>query len=315
MIDTCSERSLSIVSVCLAAAVIGASGSGSVDAQATIPASITIDASSVQGPISPLLHGQFLEFMFEGIKSGLTTEMIRDRGFEAVPSVIGLPRDWNRYPDDRNDDYGLPFHWDGEVAYAVATDHFQAAPTQYALRVDASAGVVERRGIYQSRLLIRSGVIYRRYLWLKPTGYAGPVTIALEEDTSGGDVYAEAEIHEVSGDWRQYSFTLRPGRADPLAQFAVLFPGTGRLWVDQVSLEPGDATNGVRADVLDRIEALRPSFFRWPGGNVAQDCHWIWRVGPRDRRPTWSNMSWKNEPEPGDFGTDEYIALSRRIGA
>ena len=43
--------------------------------------------------------------MFEGIKSGLTAEMIRDRGFEAVPNVIGLPRDWNRYPDDRNDDY------------------------------------------------------------------------------------------------------------------------------------------------------------------------------------------------------------------
>jgi alpha-L-arabinofuranosidase len=119
----------------------------------------------------------------------------------------------------------------------------------------------------------------------------------------------------VSGDWRQYSFTLRPGRADPLARFAILFPGTGRLWVDQVSLEPGDATDGVRADVLDRIQALRPSFLRWPGGNVAQDYHWIWGVGPRDRRPTWSNLSWKNEPEPGDFGTDEYIALSRRIGA
>jgi alpha-N-arabinofuranosidase len=315
MVDTRSERSLSIVCVCLAAAVIGASGSGSVDAQATIRASITIDASSVQGPISPLLHGQFLEFMFEGIKSGLTAEMIRDRGFEAVPNVIGLPRDWNRYPDDRNDDYGLAFHWDADVAYAVATDHFQAAPTQHALRVDARAGVVERHGIFQSRLPIRSGVTYRGYLWLKTTGSAGPVTIALEEDISGGDVYAEAEIREVSGDWRQYSFTLRPGRADPLARFAVLFPGTGRLWVDQVSLEPGDATDGVRADVLDRIQALRPSFLRWPGGNVAQDYHWIWGVGPRDRRPTWSNLSWKNEPEPGDFGTDEYIALSRRIGA
>jgi hypothetical protein len=64
MVDTRSERSLSIVCVCLAAAVIGASGSGSVDAQATIRASITIDASSVQGPISPLLHGQFLDFIF-----------------------------------------------------------------------------------------------------------------------------------------------------------------------------------------------------------------------------------------------------------
>ena len=247
--------SISIGCLCLASAVGCGGGYRSVDTQETTRASITIDAASVQGPISPLLHGQFLEFMFEGIKSGLTAELIRDRGFEAVPNVIGLPRDWNRYPDDRNDDYGLAFHWDADVAYPVATDHFQAAPTQHALRVDARAAVVERRGVYQSRLPVRSGVTYRGYLWLKTTGSAGPVTIALEEDVSGGDVYAEAEIRDVSGDWRQYSFTLRPGRADPLARFAILFPGTGRLWVDQVSLEPGDATDGVRADVLERIQA------------------------------------------------------------
>ena len=96
MVDTRSERSLAIVYWCLAGAVIGAGGCGSVDAQATARASITIDAGSVQGPISPLLHGQFLEFMFEGTKSGLSAEMICDRRFEAVPGVIGLPRDWNR---------------------------------------------------------------------------------------------------------------------------------------------------------------------------------------------------------------------------
>ena len=55
-----------------------------------------------------------------------------------------------------------------------------------------------------------------------------------------------------------------------------------------------------------------PAFIRWPGGNVAQDYRWIWGVGPRDRRPTWVNLSWKNEPEPGDFGTDEFIALLPR---
>ena len=63
------------------------------------------------------------------------------------------------------------------------------------------------------------------------------------------------------------------------------------------------------------MAALRPAFLRWPGGNVAQDYHWAWGVGPRDQRPIWVNLSWKNEPEPGDIGTDEFIALSRRVGA
>jgi alpha-N-arabinofuranosidase len=129
-------------------------------------------------------------------------------------------------------------------------------------------------------------------------------------------VYAEAEIKDVQGDWKRYPFELRPQRADPHARLAILFEGgRGHVWVDQLSLLPGDAVGGVRADVEALVAALRPAFLRWPGGNVAQDYHWAWGVGPRDRRPVWVNLSWKNEPEPGDIGTDEFIAFSRRMGA
>ena len=79
---------------------------------------------------------------------------------------------------------------------------------------------------------------------------------------------------------------------------------------------PGDvAPGGVRRDVAEKIKLLKPAFIRWPGGNVAQDYRWLWGVGPRDERVTWSNLSWKNEPEPGDFGTDEFIAFARAVGA
>jgi alpha-N-arabinofuranosidase len=87
------------------------------------------------------------------------------------------------------------------------------------------------------------------------------------------------------------------------------------VWVDQVSLLPGDAVGGVRADVEALVAALGPSFIRWPGGNVAQDYRWMWGVGPRDRRAVWVNLSWSNEPEPGDIGTDEFVAFCRRVGA
>ena len=71
----------------------------------------------------------------------------------------------------------------------------------------------------------------------------------------------------------------------------------------------------MRADVFERVKALRPAFIRWPGGNVAQDYHWIWGVGPRDERPEWINLSWWNEREPSDFGTHEFIRLCRTLGA
>jgi len=279
-------------------------------------ARIVIDAARVEGQIDPRLYGQFVEFMYEGVKGGLSAELLRNRGFEEPANNIGLSRHWERHPDDRNDDYGLSFGWDAEVAYPVSLDLFEEKPVQRSLRVDLTDGIVERHGVYQPRIPVRAGIAYHGYLWLKTTGYDGRIRVALEEDRSGGALYSEAEIKEVRGDWKRYAFELHSQRTDHHARLAILFDGgRGRVWVDQVSLLPGDAVGGVRADVLALVAALRPAFIRWPGGNVAQDYHWAWGVGPRDRRPVWTNLSWKNEPEPGDIGTDEFIAFCRRMGA
>src|SRR5256714_13465568 len=151
---------------------------------------------------------------------------------------------------------------------------------------------------------------------MKTDGYTGRVMVALESDVNVSEAYASADISNVAGDWRKHEFTLRPTRTDALARLCVLFYGRGRVWVDQLSLMPGDAApGGVRREVFEKIKALRPAFVRWPGGNVAQDYRWIWGIGPRDQRPIWTNISWANEPEPGDFGTDEFIRLCRNVRA
>ncbi|HEX5889823.1 MAG TPA: hypothetical protein VFY61_14035, partial [Pyrinomonadaceae bacterium] len=287
-------------------------------AQTTQRASISIDARKVENRISPLLYGQFLEFMYEGIKGGLHAELLRNRSFEEPPNVIGLSRNWERYPDDRNDDYALSFHWDTQFAYPQQRQiKIENEVQEHSLRVEAGEGVIERHGIYQPRIPIRSGLEYRAYVWLRTTDYNGNVTVALESDSDQRQVYAAANVDRiVKGEWRKYEFSLRPTRSDLLARFAILFPGRGTVWIDQVSLLPADiAPGGVRRDVFDAIKRLKPAFIRWPGGNVAQDYRWPWGVGPRDERVTWSNLSWKNEPEPGDFGTDEFIMLSRSLGA
>ena len=283
-------------------------------------ASVTVDASKVENRISPLLYGQFIEFMFEGVKGGVHAELLRDRSFEEAPNAIGLPRDWERYPDDRGDDYGLAFAWDDKVAYPPArslkVETGERVEPEHSLRVELGDGVVERHGFYQPRVPVAEGSEYKGRVWLKGEGYAGAVTVALESDVNVGEVYASAEVAAVSNDWRAYDVSLKPSKSDPLARLCVLFKGRGRVWVDKVSLMPSDAApGGVRRDVFERIKALRPAFIRWPGGNVAQDYRWLWAVGPRDERFTWVNLSWKNEPEPSDFGTDEFIAFARAVGA
>ena len=256
--------------------------------------------------------------MFEGVKRGLHAELIRNRSFEEPPNAIGLSRNWERYPDDRNDDYALTFHWDNQFAYPPQRKiEIENGANEHSLRVEAGDGVIERHGVYQPRIPIRSGQAYRGYLWLRTTDYDGNVTMALEADSDQRQIYAAANVNRIRrGDWRRYDFSLTPTRSDPLARFAILFPGRGTVWIDQVSLMPADASaGGVRREVFDKIKLLKPAFIRWPGGNVAQDYRWFWGIGPRDERITWTNLSWKNELEPSDFGTDEFVMFARALGA
>ena len=156
-------------------------------------------------------------------------------------------------------------------------------------------------------------------MWIKlpkEKGYDGEISVALEEDNTDGETYARASLPTVAGElWKQYSFILVPKKTDRFAKITFLFNGRGTLYIDQASLEPEAAVDQVRADSEAMIAKLRPSFVRWPGGNVAQDYHWEWGIGPRDERPTWKNIAWSNAPEPDDLGTDEYLALCARLHA
>ena len=168
----------------------------------------------------------------------------------------------------------------------------------------------------QARLPIREGVEYRGSIWIKNQTFEGQMRVVLEQDRSDWQSYATAELPVAANEsWRRYALALAPSRSDPLAKLAVLFMGHGGLWLDQASLMPGDVVDGIRRDVFEKVRALRPAFIRWPGGNVAQDYHWGWGIGPRDERPIWTNFSWANELEPSDFGTDEYVRLCRNVGA
>ena len=264
------------------------------------------------------MYAAFVEMMAEDVKWGMTAEMIHDRSFEEAPNYLGLPAAWQIEPDERNDTAG-------NVAFAPVTEEAYPKTNQATGQAEHSLRVTviphditeTRRGFSQGRLSIRAGESYRGYVWIKvpsSNGYSGGITASLEEDNTDGETYARASLPPVApGEWKQYGFTLAPNKTDRFAKLTFLFDGKGTLFMDQVSLESDDAKDQVRADVEAMIAQLRPSFMRWPGGNVAQDYHWKWGIGPRDPRPIWKNIAWSNAPEPGDLGTDEYLALCDRL--
>jgi alpha-N-arabinofuranosidase len=276
-------------------------------------ATITIDASKVEGTIPGTIYGQFLEYMFQCIKSGVHAELVRNRGFEEPADALGLSRYWEPYPDGRND-LPVSFASDSSASYPGRPNPESGSP-EHALRVDVRGGPTARQGICQGGIPIRRDRDYVGSVWMKTARFEGRVRVSLESEIEGTAPYAEGGLAELRDEWALYRFRLRSRADDPQARLVFAFSGRGRLWLDQVSLLPADAVDGVRRDVFERVAALRPAFIRWPGGNVAQDYHWQWGIGPLDSRVVWKNLSWKNEQEPSDFGTDEYLRFCQNVGA
>ena len=138
-------------------------------------AAIHIDAGRPEGAISPLLYGQFLEYMFGCVKGGLHAELLRDRNFEEAPNAIGLPRYWERYPDEQQRCCGqIRLRRDRVVSPRAPVDQSKAGP-DHALRVNVATGPEDRHGVYQPGVPIHERTTYHGYLWLKEGGFRGRV--------------------------------------------------------------------------------------------------------------------------------------------
>lgn len=78
--------------------------------------------------------------------------------------------------------------------------------------------------------------------------------------------------------------------------------------------DPGNPLSdedGLREDVLDAMRRIHVPVLRWPGGCFVSSYDWKKGVG-KDRTPVF-DKAWRVE-EPNTFGTDEYIAMCRKIG-
>jgi len=87
----------------------------------------------------------------------------------------------------------------------------------------------------------------------------------------------------------------------------------GGLWVGKKS--PVADSNGFRKQAVQYLKELGIPVLRWPGGCFADDYHWRDGIGPVERRPKRVNLWWGYYTEDNSFGTHEFVALCRAIGA
>ena len=86
----------------------------------------------------------------------------------------------------------------------------------------------------------------------------------------------------------------------------------GGLYVGEDSGIPN--RNGMRADAVKALRAIRVPVLRWPGGCFADTYHWRDGIGPKETRKKIVNTNWGGVTEDNSFGTHEFLELCGQIG-
>ncbi len=132
----------------------------------------------------------------------------------------------------------------------------------------------------------------------------------------------EANVTVSGNQWKKYSCTITATEACANARLQILSLTTGVMDVDMVSLMPQDTYkgHGLRKDLAEALEALKPKFMRFPGGCVVHGggdgfwdtYRWKTTVGPKETRKGLKN-TW-NYHQSMALGYFEYFQLCEDMG-
>jgi len=263
------------------------------DAQAGSGVAILqVDTDRRLGTIDRKIYGQFLEHINHSVVDGLFAEQIRGGGFEGTDfetywTTIGPP----------------------DAARVVETAFERGAKS-----VRLSAGR-QSAGIRQARVFLESGRAYAGSAWIKIESGAPRVSVRVR--AKDGSVLADLPLVTRGSAWQESAFSFTSPRTDRDAAIEIAATGQGAALVDFVSLMRADVRSSgmLRPDLLEALRGLAPAFIRWPGGSFASTYKWQDGVGPRASRVYHPNEIWGGYSDYYGFGTDEYLELTRQLGA
>jgi alpha-N-arabinofuranosidase len=98
------------------------------------------------------------------------------------------------------------------------------------------------------------------------------------------------------------------------------------IWVGEQAAIPH--VHGIRKQLVDALQKVKPGMIRWPGGCFADTYDWRDGTGPRDQRPKrtnfwlaaqeWAKGANRSGPQgydPNQFGTVDFTRLCRLTGS
>jgi alpha-N-arabinofuranosidase len=253
---------------------------------------LLVDTDRVSPPIDKRIYGHFLEHINHSVVDGLFAEQIRGCGFEGED----FKTYWEAFSDR------------GRVELAGV--EFRNGKKNVRLRAGGGSA-----GIRQNRIFVEAGRKYDGSLWVKREEGAPELTLRFLS-SSGGPV-ASLPLALKGSDWQEVSYSFTSPIRDTQAFIEITAAGRGALLVDFVSMMRADVRRDgmLRPDLLQALRDLAPPFIRWPGGSFASTYKWKDGIGPHVSRRYHPNMVWGGYSDYYGFGTDEFLALCRRLQA
>jgi alpha-L-arabinofuranosidase len=266
---------------------------------AAVPATLSLDPARTRQPISPLIYGQFIEHLGRCIYGGIWAEMLEDRKFFYPITDAHAPYDAT-FAGDFPPLKASP--WE-PVGLAGSVEMRTDAP----FVGDHTPRVAAESGIRHENLEVETGKTYVGYVWARSIGTTkATLAIAL------GRGVQPVELAVAPGDYQKFPFRFEAGSSGR-TELSLRVRGAA-VDIGTVSLMPADNVNGMRPDTLALLRELNSPIYRWPGGNFVSGYEWRDGIGDRDRRPPRKNPAWTGV-EHNDFGTDEFLAFCRALGA
>jgi hypothetical protein len=281
--------------------------------------SITVHTDQAGPTLNPTQFGAFLEEISHSGDGGIYAELVRNRDLKESSSS---PAYWSAVQD-------------GGASATIALDGSQplnsANPVSLRLSVSSLPGG-GRAGIANDGywgVPVKSATSYHLSFFAKAgASFTGPLTASLE--STGGKVWATATIPAVTTSWAKYTATLTTPKGIPATLTNRLIISTSdtaaagaSVWFGMVSLFPptyDNTPNGLRVDLMQKLAALHPGFFRIPGGNYLEgatlDTFFNWKntIGPIENRPGHFNSAWGYWSQDG-MGLLEYLEMADEVGA
>jgi len=327
---TRSARNISLICiVSLFLVALSAALAGNARAQMTesspsssdAPIKIRVTRPARPQEIPPTLFGSFLEPIGHSTYGGLWADVIENPSFEeGLWSAGNVENMLRQHPELRRaSSLGLPLPWqplDPSQGNRYSPVRGDAANSAQSILIMSLPG--KEVGILQEVYLpTQRELSYRGSLWLKHVRGQGPVSITLRRHAHPDQTLASATVDASSTNWTKYSFQLelKPNQLAPLepVDLSISLSDDARALVDNVSLNPADAIDGMDPDVIAMARDLHSPVVRF-GGNFTSAYDWNDGVGPIDKRVSKVNLSW-GIPEYNTFGTDEFLRFCELIHA